>query len=92
MLRRKPSLAPTWRRHEYLVALALPRLATGDWYAFLIGGPKQTFLLKRQEVQEYLSTMENSDVAKSTGQEGIQWDAREGAGIALPYGAIMVNN
>lgn len=69
-----------------------PRLATGDWYAFLIGGPKQTFLLKRQEVQEYLSTMENSDVAKSTGQEGIQWDAREGAGIALPYGAIMVNN
>ena len=59
-----------------------PRLATGDWYGFLINAPKkQTFLLKRQEVKEVMSTMENSDRARATGEEGIQWDAREGAGI-----------
>ena len=70
-----------------------PRLATGDWYGFLINAPKkQTFLLKRQEVKDVMSTMENSDRARATGEEGIQWDAREGAGIALPYGAIKVNN
>lgn len=72
---------------------ASPRIATGDWYVFLLGAPKKpTFLLKRQEVQEHVSTMDNSDHARKTGQEGIQWDSREGAGIALPYGAIKINN
>ena len=72
---------------------ASPRIATGDWYVFLLGAPKKpTFLLKRQEVQEHVSTMDNSDNARKTGQEGIQWDSREGAGIALPYGAIKINN
>ena len=74
---------------------ATPRLATGDWYIFLKNPPKKaTFRLERQSVQEESSLRgdNNGDHTRTTGQEYIQWHAREGAGIALPYGAIKVNN
>lgn len=72
-----------------------PRIATGDWYVFLRNAPKPaTFLLNREGVQEF-SSLEgdnNSDHTRNTGQEYVQWETRQGAGIALPYAAIKVNN
>lgn len=74
---------------------ASPRLATGDWYVFLKATPKKaTFHLDRQGVQEYtaLEGDNNSDYVRNTGREYVQWETRQGAGIALPYGAIKINN
>ena len=74
---------------------ASPRLATGDWYMFLKGVPKKpTFHLERQGIQEFtaLEGDNNSDHVRNTGQEYVQWETRQGAGIALPYGALKINN
>ena len=71
------------------------RLATGDWYAFLKNPPKKaTFLLDRQGVQEESSLRgeNNGDHTRNTGEEYVQWHRRAGAGIALPFGAIKINN
>lgn len=71
------------------------RLATGSFYVFLKAAPKKpTFLLDREGIQEFTSLEgdNNSDHTRSTGEEYIQWERRAGAGIALPYGAIKVNN
>lgn len=71
------------------------RLATGDWYAFLLNPPKKpTFLLNREGLQEFTAFEgdNNSDHVRDTGSEYVQWEIREGAGIALPFGAIKVNN
>ena len=72
-----------------------PRLATGDWYVFLKGAPMlPTFYMERKALQEFtaLEGDNNSDSVRSTGYEYIQWEMRAGAGIALPYGAIKINN
>jgi hypothetical protein len=71
------------------------RLSTGDWYVFLRNPPKRaTFMLDREGIQEY-SSLEgdnNSDHTRNTGEEYVQWERRAGAGIALPYSAIKINN
>lgn len=66
-----------------------------DFFIFLKGAPKKpTFLLDREGVREYtcLEGDNNSDHVRNTGEEYIQWERRAGAGIALPYGAIKINN
>lgn len=71
------------------------RLTTPDWYVFLKNPPKQpTFFLERQGVVEEsaLEGENNSDLQRTTGEEYVQWYSRSGAGVALPYGAIMVDN
>jgi len=71
------------------------RLATGDWYMFLRNAPKKpTFLLDRQSAQEFsaLEGDNNSDSVRDRGEEYIQFESRSGGGIALPYGAIKINN
>lgn len=78
-----------------VVLWGTPRLATGDWYVFLRNAPiKPTFTLDREGVQEF-SSLEgdnNGDHLRNTGEEYIQWERRVGAGIALPYAAVKVNN
>jgi len=78
-----------------VVLWGTPRLATGDWYVFLQKPPKKaTFILDRKGVQEF-SSLEgdnNGDHTRDTAEEYIQWERRAGAGIALPFGAIMINN
>lgn len=72
-----------------------PRLATGDWYVFLKASPiKPTFLLDREGVQtaDSLEGSSAGDHTKATGEEFVQWERRVGAGIALPYGAVKINN
>lgn len=75
--------------------MASSRLATGDWYAFLRAAPKKaTFALDREGLREFQSLEgdNNSDHVRDTGEEYVQWELRMGAGIALPYAAIKVNN
>ena len=71
------------------------RLETGEWYVFLANPPKKaTFLLDREGVQEF-SSLEgdnNGDHTRSTAEEYVQWERRAGAGVALPYGAIKIDN
>lgn len=73
-----------------------PRLTdANDWYIFLGDPPKeQTFFLDREGIQEESALMadNNSDHARSTAEESIQWWSRSGAGIGLPYGAIKTAN
>lgn len=72
-----------------------PRIATGDWFVFLKNSPKPpTFLLDREGLleQQSLEGDSNGDLTRTTGIEYIQWELRQGAGVALPYGAIKVNN
>jgi len=74
---------------------ASSRLATGDWYVFLKAAPKlPTFLMNREGIQDFTSFEgdNNGDHTRDTGDEYIQWEVRQGAGIALPYAAIKVNN
>lgn len=71
------------------------RLATGDWFMFLKNPPKKaTFFLDRKGVMEEsaLRGENNSDLQRNTGEEYIQWHSRSGAGIALPFAAMKVNN
>lgn len=71
------------------------RIADNDWYVFLKAAPKKpTFMLDREGVREYscLEGDNNSDHVRDRGEEYIQWERRAGAGIALPYGAIKINN
>jgi hypothetical protein len=71
-----------------------PRIATGDWYVFLKNAPKKpTYTLDRQGLLEESSIDGNTgDHTKTTGEEYVQWSLRQGAGIALPYGALKINN
>lgn len=74
---------------------ASPRLTGNDWYAILKGSPTlPTFELDREGVKEFASLEDdnNGDHTRDTGEEYVQWESRSGAGIALPYGAIKVNN
>lgn len=74
---------------------ASPRLATGDWYVCLKNTPKKPFfLLDRDGLKEYASLEgdNNSDTTRNTGEEFIQWEVRQGAATALPYGIVKVNN
>ncbi len=71
------------------------RIADNDWTVFLKASPvKPTFLLDREGVQEFeaLEGSNNSDHVRDTGYEYVQWERRAGAGIALPFGTIKVNN
>lgn len=69
------------------------RLTDNDWYVFLKGAPKKAaFVQNRTQLREHMATAENSDLARNTGEEYIQWDQRLGVGLNIPYGAIKVNN
>lgn len=71
------------------------RLTGNDWFMFLKNAPKRsTFFLDRQGVMEESAIRgeNNSDLVRDTGEEYVQWHTRSGAGIGLPFGAMMVNN
>ena len=71
------------------------RIADNDWFVFLKNPPKKaTFFLDRKGVQEESAVRgeNNSDLVRDTGEEYIQWHSRSGAGIALPFAAMKVNN
>ncbi|HXI82134.1 MAG TPA: hypothetical protein VNM34_15105 [Verrucomicrobiae bacterium] len=71
------------------------RITDNDWFLFLKNPPKKAaFLLDRQGVEEF-SSLEgdnNGDRTRDTGEEYVQWERRAGAGVALPYAAIKIDN
>lgn len=71
------------------------RLADNDWFMFLKNPPKKaTFFLDRKGIMEESAVRgeNNSDLVRDTGEEYLQWHSRSGAGIALPFAAMKVNN
>lgn len=70
-----------------------PRIATNDWFVFLGNAPKKAvFQQVRQAPRDHMEDMLNSDFARRTKIKAMQWDARYGFGISLPYQAIQINN
>jgi hypothetical protein len=62
-----------------------PRITDNDWYFFLKNPPKKATF-------EALEGNNNSDAVRSSAEEYVQWESREGGGIALPYAAIKIDN
>ena len=72
---------------------ATQRLTGNDWYLFAKGATyKPVFQQIRRPLRESYSNMDNSDEARSTKIEGVQWDSREGFGVMLPYQSLKINN
>jgi len=71
------------------------RLTGNDWFLFLKNPPKKpTFFMDRKGIMEESSLRgeNNGDLTRDTGEEYLQWHSRSGAGIALPFGAIKIDN
>ena len=71
------------------------RISDNDWFMFLKNPPKRaTFFLDRKGIMEESAVRgeNNSDLVRDTGEEYLQWHSRSGAGIALPFAAMKVNN
>lgn len=67
------------------------RVSTGVMFVFNTDVPvKPLVRVKRQDPQESVQNMTNSDIARLTGIEGVQWISRTGYGCSLPYGAVKV--
>lgn len=68
-------------------------IADDDWYIFRTDTPvKPMYKLTREALRSTVSTEDNSDEARRTGNEAIQYDCREGYGLNIPIGTIKVNN
>lgn len=71
------------------------RITGNDIFILLKGSPMPPlFLLDRKGVtqESALRGENNSDYVRDTGMEYQQWHSRSGAGVALPFGAIQINN
>lgn len=79
-----------------IVLNATQRIPSGDddWFLFaeMPGRRKSIFQQERRAIRETMSTWQNSDLARETKIEGIQWDSRSGYGIAVPYNTVKINN
>ena len=66
---------------------------TSDWYVFADGLPhKAVFEQTRDPMEVAVAVDETSDHVRDTGQKYIQWEARNGYGVAIPYSTVKVNN
>jgi hypothetical protein len=64
-----------------------------DFYVFSKGAPhKAVFQQLRRALRESYGNMDNSDSARETKIEHVQWDSREGYGVMLPYQTVKINN
>lgn len=69
------------------------RLATGVMIVACLDVPvKPLVRAKRQDPEENFQTMDNSDEARATRVEAVQYHARTGYGVGLPFGLIKVTN
>lgn len=77
------------------VKLWLTSRITNDNLYFFLQSPRAKrpfFKTLRQEVREVTYDMTNDGHAKRTKEVGMQWDARYGYGVMLPYATVMVDN
>lgn len=69
-----------------------PRLTSNTWYMFLTGARKKAlFRQVRQAPRDNMEDMLNSDISRRTGQKSMQWKARYGFGVALPYQCLSLS-
>ena len=67
------------------------RVSTGSMFVFNTDVPVQPLVrVQRSMPEPYPITMATDSVAKHTGIVGLQWVARTGYGVSLPYGAVKV--
>lgn len=70
-----------------------PRITDNDWYVFLSQSDiKPLFSQERDGITDNVETFENSDNARRLGIESIQFQARYGFGVALPYATVKIDN
>lgn len=69
------------------------RITDNDWFIFATGADhKAVFEQTRQALETHEQNMDNSDLARKTKEESVQWDSRHGIGAFLPYQTVKVNN
>lgn len=69
-----------------------PRITTNAWYMFMTGvNQKAVFQQVRQAPRDQMEDMLNSDFARRTKIKSMQWDARYGYGVSLPYQCLSVS-
>lgn len=78
---------------ESVTVVFTARLATGDWYIFRDDAPvKAVFSGVREPLRFAEATEDNSDEARTSGIEYVQWSVRKAYGLNVPFAAIKVNN
>lgn len=69
-----------------------PRITTDSWYVALNGSPKKAvFQQVRQPPRDLLEDFVNSDFTRRTKIKAMQFDARYGYGLALPYQFVQLS-
>jgi hypothetical protein len=69
-----------------------PRITNNSWYMFMTGvEQKAVFQQVRQAPRDYMEDMLNSDFARRTKIKSMQWDARYGYGVSLPYQCLSLS-
>lgn len=70
-----------------------PRITDNDWFVFREDAiVKPIFSTLREALRSADETEDNSDAARNTGLESVQFAIRKGYGLNLPYSVIKVNN
>ena len=68
------------------------RIIDNDSYLFLENSPiKAIFSQLREPLREQIATMDNSDIARSTGISSVRFWLRKGVSPNLPYQSIQLN-
>jgi len=69
------------------------RITDNDWFVFRADSAlKPTFSTLRIPLTAAEATEGNSDAARNTGVEYVQWRVRKGYGVNVPFGTVKVNN
>jgi len=68
-------------------------LTGNSWYILRNGAPvKPLVCTTLEKLRETISTEDNSDTARNTGEESVQFTERRGFGVNMPYMLIKVYN
>ena len=69
------------------------RITDNDWFVFRGDAPiKPVFSGVRRPLTEAEATEDNSDEARTTGKEYVQWTCRKAYGVNVPFATVKVNN
>jgi len=69
------------------------RITDNDWFIFRGGAPvKPLFMGVRRGLTSAAATEDNSDEARTSGKEYIQWTTRKAFGVNVPFATMKVNN
>lgn len=69
------------------------RITDNDWFVFRKGAPVKPFFRGvRRPLTMAEATEDNSDVARTSGKEYVQYTCREAYGVNEPFAAVKVNN